>query len=1043
MYCERENSTMTHFHDGRIGARCGWLLAPLLLAMALAAHAQDSAQGPQKPRKSPPKLEEVIITGSRIARPANDREDPTIVVPSQTLVKRGYNNVGQALTELPEFGVQPSSQQNDQSAYGVGQSFVDLYSLGSQRTLTLVNGRRFVSSNTASLSSSGGPGSQVDLNDIPIQLIDSVETVSIGGAPIYGADAIAGTVNVITKKHYQGVSLDAQWGSEGYDARNYKLSLLAGRNFAGGRGNIVGVVEYTYSSGLTGPQVPYVAATAGSAFLTPAVPGKYANVLVPDETAPFISTSGVPMLDYGTLYGNGLPWTNCQVGICNAAGQPLAFSPGSSALTPYNLGTPTGNVIFNSGGDGINFVDFENLQARISRLNADTLGHFDWTDHLQTYWEGWFTQAHNLGLATQPLYQSAVTAPPGPLVVSVHNPYLSAADQATLANAMAAYATSGFLGSGIHLDPNWNPNYFYLSRASSDLQGGRDGNNDVLGRGVIGMKGDFSVFDRDYNWDVAANYGYSRVISLQPALDLQNEQNALDSVLDSSGQIVCAPGYTNSPFPTVSSTCAPLNPFGYGSPSAAARAYVTHIATAESYDTQRDVTANLTGPIVELPAGSWKFAAGFENRREAAVFAPDAFMTASPSPNYGTASPVVTAVEGSYRTNEVYAESLIPLFEPKLDIPALHRVEVEGAIRRVDNSLAGSTNTWAAGLRWAPTRDILFRINKTTSIRAPAVTELFLPAATSFEFGADPCDHSQVGLQPNPAQTAKNCAAAGLDSSTFTSTAVNATVEGTTSGNTALQSEVAHSYTWGVVLTPRWVPHLSVSFNYLDINLTGAISELNLTDLLAACYDSPAYPNVSSCDHFKRSAAGQITSFDDGFVNAGLLHFQGTTLEFNYQFDLPWKLGAMEWTGNYLDTKTLKTQIGQEPVANLAGVLAGPGVSTIVPKSRGSIAATYRKGPFSWYWQGQFSSGLNISNVAPADTFNISSVHRWWLINSSAAYQVTGNVGLRLIVDNVFNKRPPYAATSAIAAGYVGQGSYYFPGIIGRTYMLDVHADLF
>ncbi len=1038
-----ENTTMTHFQDEKTRARRGWLVAPVLLAVALAASAQNDATGPQKPKAAPVKLQEVVVTGSRIARPANDRADPTIVVPAITFQERGYSNVGQALSELPEFGVQPSSQQNEQSPYGVGQSFVDLYSLGSQRTLVLVNGDRFVSSNTASLSSSGGPGSQVDLNVIPIQLIQSVETVSVGGAPIYGADAVAGTVNIITKKNYQGLSLDGQWGSEGYGARNYRLSLLAGKNFADGRGNVVAVAEYTYSGGLTGPEVPYFANTGGTVALAPAVPGKYTNVFVPDETAPAISTSGVPMLDNGTLYGNELPWTNCQVGICNSAGQPLAFSPGSNALTPYNLGTPTGNVVFNSGGAGINFVEFENLQARISRVNLDTLGHFDWTDHVQTYWEGWFTESHNLGLLTQPLYQSALTAPPGPLVVSVHNPYLSAADQSTLANSLAAYAASGyFLGSGAPLDPNWNPNHFYLSVADSNLQNGSDGNNDLLGRGVIGIKGDFTVFNRNFHWNATANYGYSRVISLQPDIDLQNEQNALDSVLNSSGQIVCAPGYVNSRYRTESSTCAPLDPFG-GLASPAAAAYITHIATAESYDTQRDATANLTGPIVELPAGSWNFATGFENRREAAVFAPDAFLAAAPSPNYDTAGAVATAIEGAYHTNEIYAETLVPLFEPKLDIPALHRLEFEGAIRRVYNSLSGSANTWSAGLRWAPTQDIMFRINKTTSIRTPAITELYLPTAASEEFGADPCDHTQVGLQPNPAVTAKNCAAAGLNTATFTSLAVNATVPGTTSGDPNLQPEVAHSYTWGVVLTPRWVPHLNVSFNYLDINLTGAISELTLSDLLAACYDSPTYPSVESCSHFTRNSSGQITGFNDGFVNAGLLHFQGETVEFNYEMLLPRNLGVMQWSGNYLDTKTLETQVGEAPIENVAGELGGPGDSTIVPKGRGVLSVTYLKGPFSWYWQGQFLSGLNIENAVPANTFNVMSVHRWWVINSSVAYQITADIGLRAVVGNVFNKRPPLYATDSVAGGFAGQTSLYYSGIIGRTFMLEAHADLF
>src|SRR5579863_2164497 len=125
-----EKTTMTHFQDERTRARHGLLLAPVLLAMTFAANAQDDVTGPHKPKAAPRKLQEVIVTGSRIARPANDRADPTIVVSSQALIKRAYSNVGQALTELPEFGVQPSSQQNEQSTFGVGQSFIDLYSLG-------------------------------------------------------------------------------------------------------------------------------------------------------------------------------------------------------------------------------------------------------------------------------------------------------------------------------------------------------------------------------------------------------------------------------------------------------------------------------------------------------------------------------------------------------------------------------------------------------------------------------------------------------------------------------------------------------------------------------------------------------------------------------------------------------------------------------------------------------------------------------------------------------------------------------------------------
>src|SRR3984957_10898521 len=158
----------------------------------------------------------------RFAHREFDNLEPTTSVDSKTFDQRGYLDVGQALNELPAFGVSPSSAANTQAGFGIAQSFVDLYGLGSQRTLTLVNGRRFVSSSTASLDNANGlnsvigsNGTQVDLNVIPTKLIDHVDTLSVGGAPIYGADAIAGVVNIILKKDYQGLDVDAQVGATG------------------------------------------------------------------------------------------------------------------------------------------------------------------------------------------------------------------------------------------------------------------------------------------------------------------------------------------------------------------------------------------------------------------------------------------------------------------------------------------------------------------------------------------------------------------------------------------------------------------------------------------------------------------------------------------------------------------------------------------------------------------------------------------------------------------------------------------------------------
>ena len=603
-----------------------------------------------------------------------DRLEPTTVVSSATFDERGYLDVGQALSELPAFGIQPSSAANTQAAFGVAQSFVDLYSLGSQRTLVLVNGRRFVSSNTASLTRAqqpvGGPGQQVDLNTIPTKLIERVETVSVGGAPIYGADAIAGTVNIILKKDFQGVDIDAQVGiSNQEDAWNYRLR-------ARWRGRI------SRTDAATLPLLPNLTrATASSVprartsrrilgFLAPVNKGPFDTVLTPDEAVP-ASTFGCSIAGRRILCAGFRTATRRLIGVTNAAGQLLAFQPGSNALKPYNLGTATGNPIFWQGGDGIRLSQFSNLLSANERINVDTLAHFDITDHVNLFGEGWFSDTHATNLIAQPAYNTSLFGSAGTLngnfVVAANNPFLSAADSALIQNELTAYGLAKPFASpnGNFLDPDWDGHHFYVGRANTDLESGEVSASQQLARGVMGLNGDFSMGGRNFNWEVAANYGSSRNVSAVPAYVFQNVQNALNATLNSTGQIVCAGTPVAAPVSTASSTCAPLNIFGLGSPSLAARQYVTHVATAESLNTQRDLTAFIGGDLFKLPAGEVK---GVDRVREPArdrEIHPGYLL-------YRRLRPAqASAVEGEYHTNEVYAETLIPSFAPAQDIPLL------------------------------------------------------------------------------------------------------------------------------------------------------------------------------------------------------------------------------------------------------------------------------------------------------------------------------------------------------------------------------------
>jgi iron complex outermembrane recepter protein len=341
-------------------------------------------------------------------------------------------------------------------------------------------------------------------------------------------------------------------------------------------------------------------------------------------------------------------------------------------------------------------------------------------------------------------------------------------------------------------------------------------------------------------------------------------------------------------------------------------------------------------------------------------------------------------------------------------------------------------------VRWSPIEDVGFRANKTKSIRAPSITELFLPPATVGSFANDPCDQNFVNQGPAPATRLKNCEAAlagipgGYVPANFQSQVVNATANGTQSGNPDLQSEIAFSKTFGVVLRPRFLPKFNVSVDYIDISLKEAIQALTLTENLDACFDSADYPNNPSCSSFTRNAAGQISNFHTGFVNAGLLEFTGIQAALDYNFDLPWSLGTLQTSAHYLDTSRLKSQVATAAPNDISGQLG-------YSKSKGSIDLLYANRGFSWDWQGIFVGPANFNNQNTSTSQNILGVGSWWLINSTVGMKFTPAFKVQFIVDNVFNKQPPFAAVAGTGGNYTPQTTTYFSGILGRT--LQIEAD--
>jgi outer membrane receptor protein involved in Fe transport len=358
-----------------------------------------------------------------------------------------------------------------------------------------------------------------------------------------------------------------------------------------------------------------------------------------------------------------------------------------------------------------------------------------------------------------------------------------------------------------------------------------------------------------------------------------------------------------------------------------------------------------------------------------------------------------------------------------MDIPLVASASVEGAFRRVFNSFAGTDNTWTVGGRFSPIEDIEFRGNVTESVRAPAAVELFLPLSGVFSFANDPCDQRFVDLGPNPATRRANCIADGItDPDTFNSTVVNASVQGRSGGNTNLLNETAEAWTVGMILRPRWVDNLTIAIDYVEIDLSQAIESFTLTQLMESCYDQETFPN-DFCSSFNRLPNGQLPSvnaFTSGFVNAGLRTFRGTTIDAEWNGDLPW--GQLGVTG-YLYLPQEDIIKIQESIDDEQGEIGNSDVQA-------QVNLRFTRNNWSTLWQTRYTGEARINNEDEPTTRDILTIDPQWLFNAAFAYDVSDVLRLQLNINNVFDEEPEPAAIAA--------GDHLAYDTVGRFYRLGV-----
>lgn len=904
-------------------------IALLASMLPVAAHAQsrpgdpapDQQSGTQtggKPREvnsdgtssdtTKPDGEEIIVTGSRIRLPNVENLEPTVSINQRYLQDRGLTNVADALNEIP--GIRGSvTPAGAQGGFGQGQNYINTFGLGSNRTLTLVNGRRYVSSNVSTIfNQGGGQGTQVDVNVIPTLLLDHVDVVSIGGAPTYGSDAIAGTVNYVLDTRLKGIRAQVTSGvTEQGDGFRYNAAIAGGFNFADGRGNITasytrdeqqGVLDNDRAflrnniGGATNPTTAQAATlgrpagtnatndgrlNTGIGFNDSETDGFPGTVQVRNRTIPLLTRGGLITAAFANVNGTG---------AVPGAVQNFQFDAGGN-LVPFNRGIRFLGATEASGGDGFLFNDFAQITSQLKRDIFNGFAGFDVSNALKFFAEGTYFHSRGNQLVRQPTFNSSLFGgSSGALTFDVDNPFLT------------PQASAQLRALGV--------NRFQISRASLDLADLSGFSTNDLYRGVVGARGDFSVGSRKFNYEVSGNYGRADIVDRGQDLNRQNFINAVNVTRNTAGQIVCNPTpafqAASGGTPIADAACVPLNLFGEGVSDPAARNYVVSKNTTRSRLEEYDFIANVGGSPFALFGNDTGFNVGYEHRQESGSFTPSAFQ----QQGLGR-SVAILPVRGKYILNEVFGEVNAPLVSPNNNLRFLSALDVFAKGRYVDNTVNGGFFAWSAGGRIAPIAGISFRGNYTKSFRAPAITELFSPLANIFTAVPDLCSSANINAGAVPLTRAANCRAflAAFPNATPLD-ATAATVPGQSGGNPRLQNEVARSFTFGVILEPKFVPGFSLSVDYIDINISNPIASLTVPTIASACFDNanfntadPANGNAF-CSQIRRYATGtglaangrdrggQVVNdpanpgVTSGFVNGFRSQFNGIQAQIDY-----------------------------------------------------------------------------------------------------------------------------------------------------------------
>jgi outer membrane receptor protein involved in Fe transport len=961
-------------------------VSALSLSMALlpsAAMAQDADQPEaQADEAAARESNTIVVTGSRIATGFN-APNPVLVVGAQRLEERGAANVGEALNELPAFRATqtPASSGLGVASGYIGGRILDLRGLGAVRTLTLVDGKRFVPSTTEAT---------VDTNMIPSILLSRAEVVTGGASAVYGSDAVSGVVNLILDKRLEGYRFNAQAGISQY-GDNETLQVGAAGGWAlSDTLHFVAGAEYERNTGIEScPQRDWCAFGLINWGRNPGVTSVPANNILAGVYPWTADYEGITTPPASAYVGRLAPLLRPIDGITfGRDGTPRRYQLGAMANSLYSVGGE-------SDGPGENiYFDFPIVSPTERWVGT---GHLTWEATPSLTLELGASYGHGEGDHRSVAYRNTA------LVIRADNAFIPRSADPTLdiPTILAAGGLTSFtLGKGfddVGAAPVHVENDVYRVVASAEYEIGGSWKADAY----------YQFGRNDFRRDLKHGTITSRILK------------AIDAVRLPSGQIVCR---VNSDASTANddAACVPLNPFGYGQGStfAAAADYVTEDGFQENRTTEHVVAGNITGTLIELPAGPLGVAVGAEYRSDSVVGSTDAFSAARQFFTGGGA-----VISGKIEVVEGYAEADVPILA---DMTFFDELSVNGAVRRTHYSRSSDLNpssslnvtTWKAGAVWAPIPAIRFRATKSRDIRAPNVAELFGPNTPGSGILTDP---GPPGSPPG----------GGIQ-----------TVAPLTLGsNPNLVPERADTFTAGVVLQPTggFLGRFRASVDYFDIKIDDAISTLGQQNIATRCYQGDAL----SCSLITRNSAGVITNITDTFQNVNRLIARGIDFELVYRQPL----GA----DNALDLRVLASHmkdlitvdaVGPTERAGQTGLRGGtpPGIPDWTVDATANLqlgeqftltghARWINKGFYNAAFIGAEQEGYSITLPNSSST---NAVPSRIYFDALGTFTVAERFKFYAGVDNLLNQDPPPFP------GANGSGNNVLFNPIGRTFKAGV-----